>query len=310
MRRTSEWIDRTSARHISRYRLWLSLLVFFEVLSCAACSSSYARDGRSQGAAALAAPVAADEVVRVKRVFDGDTVLLEDGRTVRYLGINTPEFQEPFYLKAKKLNESLVLGKEIRLEFDRENSDGHDRLLAYVYVGAEMVNARLVQEGLAHAFFIGTNGRYRALLLQRQTEAQQHKVGIWSARGRVRDLKITNAHPTDPTKDDRYPSYVRIANLSNAPIRLAGYVLSSEGGHRYTFPDVSLEPGRTVIVSGGSGPDGVDARGQLVVHWSTNNPVWDPKEDTAFLTDPNGNLVDTFHYKGKRVRRSKSRSSN
>ena len=27
----------------------------------------------------------------VKRVNDGDTILLEDGRNVRYLGINAPE---------------------------------------------------------------------------------------------------------------------------------------------------------------------------------------------------------------------------
>jgi hypothetical protein len=115
-------------------------------------------------------------------------------------------------------------------------------------------------------------------------------------------------HPVDSTKDDQYPSYVRIANVSNVSKKLAGYVLSSEGGHRYLFPDVSVDPGYTVIVSSGSGPDGVDAKGQLVVHWSTQGPVWDPREDTAFLTDPSGNLVDTFHYKGKRVRRSASRS--
>ena len=308
MRRTSEWIDRTSARHISRYRLWLSLLVFFEVLSCAACSSSYARDGRSQGAAALAAPVAADEVVRVKRVFDGDTVLLEDGRTVRYLGINTPEFQEPFYLKAKQLNESLVLGKEIRLKFDQERADGRDRLLAYVYVGDELVNARLIQDGLAHAFFIGPNRKHNALLLRFQADAQQRGVGIWSDRGRARDLKITNVHPVDPTKDDRYPSYARIANLSQAAIGLAGYVLSNERGQRCVFSDVSVDPGYTLIASSGRGSDGVDSRGQLVVYCS--ELAWDPSEDTAFLTDPRGNLQDTFHYKGKRVRRSKSRSSN
>ncbi|MBI2883208.1 MAG: thermonuclease family protein [Candidatus Methylomirabilis oxyfera] len=260
--------------------------------------------------AVLSAPGAADELVRVKRVYDGDTILLDDGRTVRYLGVNTPEYQEPFYLKAKRLNESLVMGREVRLEFDQERADGRDRLLAYVYVGDEMVNARLVQEGLAHAFFIGPNRKHHALLLRLQAEAQQRKVGIWSARGRVRDLKITNVHPADPTKDDRYPSYVRITNVSNVTIKLAGYMLSNEAGQRYVFPAVSMDPGYTVIVSGGSGPDGLDPRDQLVVHWPTQGSVWDPSEDTAFLTDPGGSLVDRFHYKGKRVRKSTSRSGN
>ncbi len=293
---------------MSWYRLRLSIFVLIGVLSCTSCSSAYTRDERGQGAVAITAPGAPEELVRVRRVYDGDTVLLEDGRKVRYLGINAPEFQEPFYLKAKRLNESLVMGRDIRLEFDQERTDSYGRVLAYVYAGNEMANARLVQEGLAHAFFIGPNRTHHALLLRLQAETQQRKVGIWSARGRVRDLKITTVHPVDPAQDDQYPSYVRIANLSNATINLAGYVLSNEAGQRYVFPNVSVDPGYTVIVSSGSEPNGVNARAQLVVYWSTQGPVWDPNEDTAFLTDPSGNLEDRFHYKGKRVRRPSSRS--
>ncbi len=308
MTRHSKRIDRLLTFRMSWYRLWPSLLVLIGVLSFTSCSSGFERHTHGEDVAALAAPSAPEELVRVKRVYDGDTVLLEDGRKVRYLGINAPEFQEPFYLKSKRSNESLVMGREIRLEFDQERTDSYGRVLAYVYAGNEMVNARLVQEGLAHAFFIGPNRKHHAKLLRLQAEAQQRKVGIWSARGRVRDLKITTVHPVDPTQDDQYPSYVRIANLSNATIKLAGYVLSNEAGQRYVFPDVSVDPGYTVIVSSGSGPDGVDARGQLVAHWSTQGPVWDPSEDTAFLMDPSGSLVDRFHYKGKRVRSSAPRS--
>ncbi len=306
MIRRSRSINRLPAFRMSWYRLWLSLPVLIGVLSFTSCSSGFERHAHGEDVAALAAPSAPEELVRVKRVYDGDTILLEDGRKVRYLGINAPEFQEPFYLKAKRFNESLVMGRAIRLEFDQERTDSYGRVLAYVYMGTEMVNARLVQEGLVHAFLIGPNRKHHALLLRLQAEAQQRKVGIWSARGRVRDLKITTVHPVDLNQDDQYPSYVRIANLSNATIKLAGYVLSNEAGQRYVFPDVSVDPGYTVIVSSGSGTDGVDARGQLVVHWSTQGPVWDSVEDTAFLKDPSGRLVDTFHYKGKRVRRSSS----
>lgn len=290
---------------MSRHRLRLSLIALIGVLSC---SSGLERHAYGEGVATFTASTSADELVRVKRVYDGDTILLDDGRIVRYLSINAPEFQEPFYLKAKRFNESLVLGREIRLEFDRERADGRDRVLAYVYVGNEMVNARLIQNGLAHAFFIAPNRKYSALLLRLQAKAQQRKDGIWSAMGLARDLKITNIHSVDPTKDHKYPSYVRIANLSHVPIRMAGYVLSSEGGRKYRFPTVSVDPGYTIIVSSGSGPDGVDVRGQLVVHWFTQDSVWDPREDTAFLVDPSGNLVDTFHYKGKQVRKSSSYS--
>ncbi len=290
---------------MSRHRLWLAIPVLIGVLSCTSCNGGVERQAHGE---TLAPPPAPGELVRVKRVYDGDTVLLEDGRTVRYLGINTPEYQEPFYLKAKRLNESLVQGQEIRLEFDQEKADGRDRLLAYVHVGNEMVNAKLIQEGLAHAFFIGPNRQHNALLLRLQAEAQQRKIGIWSGRVRVRDLKITNVHPTDPARDDPYPSYVRIANLSNAAIGLAGHVLSNERGQQCRFPDVSVDPGYTVIASSGSGSDGVDSRGQPVVRCA--GLIWDSVEDTAFLKDPTGSLVDTFHYKGRRVRKSPSRRGN
>src|SRR5574337_1764228 len=283
MTRRSKWVERLRPWRMSWRRLSLPMLVLIEVLSCAACNTSYARDELGQGAAALTAPVATDELVRVKRVYDGDTVLLEDGRTVRYLGINAPEFQEPFYLKAKRSNESLVMGRNIRLELDQERTDGYGRVLAYVYAGNEMVNARLVQEGLAHAFFIGPNRMHHALLLRLQAEAQQRKVGIWSARGRTGDLKITNVHPADPTKDNQYPSYVRIANLRNSTLRLANYVLSNEAGRRCSLPDVSIDPGYTVLISSASGPESVNSRGQLIVYCT--ELIWDLREDTAFLFD-------------------------
>ena len=249
-------------------------------------------------------PATADELFRVKQVYDGDTVLLEDGRKVRYLGINSPEFQEPFYLKAKRFNESLVLGKEIRLEFDQEGADSYNRILAYVYVGDQMVNARLVGEGLAHVFFIGPNRKHNALLLQSQAAAKQRRVGIWSARARPKDLKITNVHLADPDMPDPYAPYVRIANLSNGSIRLSGYRLSNESGQKYLFPDIAINPGYTVIVASTEGKDGIDEKGQMLVHWPTQGSVWDTREDTAFLIDPSGDIVDTFHYKGKRIRPS------
>jgi endonuclease YncB( thermonuclease family) len=245
--------------------------------------------------------VTADERVRVNRVYDGDTIVLEDGRKVRYLGINSPEFQEPFYLKAKRLNESLVLGKEIRLEFDQERVDAYHRILAYVYVGDQMVNARLVKEGLAHVFLIGPSHRHSALLLEAQAVAKQNRAGIWSARARPKDLKITNLHAADKDMPDPNAPYVRIANLSNGPVRMTGYVLSNESGQKYVFPEVRVDPGYTIIVSSAAGKDRVDDRGQLVVHWPAQSSAWDPREDTAFLTDPSGEIVDSFHYKGKRI---------
>jgi hypothetical protein len=85
---------------------------------------------------------------------------------------------------------------------------------------------------------------------------------------------------------------------------LAGYVLSNESGQRYRFPGVAIDPGYTVLVASTGGKDGIDERGQMVVHWPTQGSVWDTREDTVFLIDPSGDIVDMFHYKGKRIRSS------
>jgi len=46
----------------------------------------------------------------VTRVIEGDTIVLENGEKVRYIGIDTPEISqnECFALEAKKKNEELV----------------------------------------------------------------------------------------------------------------------------------------------------------------------------------------------------------
>lgn len=64
------------------------------------------------------------ETFRVVFVPDGDGLRLEDGRRVRYIGIDAPELHtcqgsaEPFADKAAAYNRRLVLGKRVRLERD------------------------------------------------------------------------------------------------------------------------------------------------------------------------------------------------
>ncbi|MBW2014138.1 MAG: thermonuclease family protein [Deltaproteobacteria bacterium] len=86
-------------------------------------------------------PLFAHEWFHVKWVNDGDTIVLADGRHVRYIGINSPEIDhennkaELFGYEAKKYNKTLVLSKMVRLEFDKETHDRYGRTLAYVFLG-------------------------------------------------------------------------------------------------------------------------------------------------------------------------------
>jgi len=112
---------------------------------------------------------AADVSYRVKRVIDGDTIELDTGERVRYIGIDTPETMkktggtwifdpEPYGVEAKEYNRTLTEGKEVKLEFDAEKTDKYGRLLAYVRTSDMiMVNRELLKKGFARILFIPPN---------------------------------------------------------------------------------------------------------------------------------------------------------
>jgi micrococcal nuclease len=128
-----------------------------------------------------------DREYQVTRVIDGDTIILETGETVRYLGIDTPEMGRKgtapeFYAReATRYNKNLVLLKKVRLEFDVEKKDHYGRLLAYVYVKNLFVNSELVRLGYARAMIKPPNLAHKDLLIKYQREAMGKEIGLWQA---------------------------------------------------------------------------------------------------------------------------------
>jgi micrococcal nuclease len=127
---------------------------------------------------------------QVTRVIDGDTVEVRiDGREdeVRYIGIDTPETVKPgtpvqcFGPQASALNHRLVEGRTVRLVFGRERRDVYGRLLAYVFVGGEFVNARLVRLGYARTLTIPPNVAHAGLFHRLARSAGREGRGLWGA---------------------------------------------------------------------------------------------------------------------------------
>ena len=127
----------------------------------------------------LSACTQPSEMAKVTRVIDGDTIVIEGGYHVRYIGIDTPEENEPYYLEAKQKNKDLVEGKKVWLEKDISDNDKYGRKLRYVYVGNTFVNAELVRQGYAYAKSYPPDIKYQVYLEAIETEAQQAKRGIW-----------------------------------------------------------------------------------------------------------------------------------
>ena len=124
------------------------------------------------------------EEALVVRVIDGDTVVIEGGERLRYIGMDTPESttqHECFGDEATARNRDLVEGRVVALETDVSNRDRFGRLLRYVYVDGVMVNELLVLEGFATASTFPPDVKYQERFLAAQTAAREAAVGLWSA---------------------------------------------------------------------------------------------------------------------------------
>ncbi len=128
--------------------------------------------------------------VQVVRVIDGDTIrvccVFGDRVTVRYVGVDTPEIHHPMIgveragKEASEANRKLVDGKTVRLEFDVQQVDRYNRLLAYVYLeDGTFVNAWLVENGYAMVMTVPPNVKHQELFLKLQQEAREEGRGLW-----------------------------------------------------------------------------------------------------------------------------------
>jgi micrococcal nuclease len=117
----------------------------------------------------------------VTQVLDGDTIKLKSGETVRYNGIDSPELNHLWAKEAKTKNSSLVLNKNIVIEYDTERVDSYGRLLAYVWVDGQFVNAILIEEGLAKYARISKAKelKYNLLFQNKERWAKERHNGIW-----------------------------------------------------------------------------------------------------------------------------------
>jgi endonuclease YncB( thermonuclease family) len=136
-------------------------------------------------APARSAPAGGGEAAVVRWVADGDTVILEDGRYLRYAGINCPEVAhdrdpaEPFGAAARSLNRELVADRQIRIVV--EGKDRYGRILGAVFLpDGTFVNQALVAAGLAYVLPSKESRSFVEPLLAAQREAMTTGRGFWA----------------------------------------------------------------------------------------------------------------------------------
>lgn len=136
------------------------------------------------------AEMAKSEKVRLKKIYDGDTLLLTDGRKVRLIGINTPELarkgkpSQPYAKKAKQKLKSLLSSSSILyLVYDKDKKDKYKRTLAYVYNADGLdIQAQMLLSGFAISIVVAANDKNLNCYRKLEKQARNKYVGIWKQK--------------------------------------------------------------------------------------------------------------------------------
>ena len=140
---------------------------------------------------------------RTVRVIDGDTLVLDDGREVRLVGIQAPKLPLgrpnyptwPLAEESKQALEQIAAGRRLALRYGGREIDRNGRALAHLYVegqagddGARWVQGEMLRRGLARVYTFADNRALAAELLAAERVARDARRGIWAlGYYRIRD---------------------------------------------------------------------------------------------------------------------------
>ncbi|KAM3106818.1 thermonuclease family protein [Phormidesmis sp. 146-33] len=123
---------------------------------------------------------------QVKRVSDGDTIVLKNGDKVRFCGIDAPESGQPFGRESKANLQKLIdaaRGQVMVMETDR---DRYGRIVGEVFVktsGSEekYLNGEQVRSGLAYEYKkYSKSCPNRDAISTSEQRAKSERKGVWS----------------------------------------------------------------------------------------------------------------------------------
>jgi endonuclease YncB( thermonuclease family) len=128
-----------------------------------------------------------DEQAQIDYVIDGDTVVLQDKRHVRLIGINTPELghddkrPEPGAEAAYQSLNRLLMDQNVQLVFGKERLDKYGRTLAHVYLNNGLnIQAEMLINGLAMPLRIAPNLSMADCYASASAIAKQEEIGLWA----------------------------------------------------------------------------------------------------------------------------------
>lgn len=114
-----------------------------------------------------------EKLYTVKRVVDGDTLIIDNNQEVRLANIDAPEKGLCGFEEAKQSLEKIALGKQIAIE--GKTNDKFGRLLVSAWLKGELVNEKMVKSGWVRYVSQGGNKQ----LSEIDDEVEKQKLGIY-----------------------------------------------------------------------------------------------------------------------------------
>ncbi|MBS3075974.1 thermonuclease family protein [Candidatus Pacearchaeota archaeon] len=209
----------------------------------------------------------------VTKVIDGDTIKAEiDGTeySIRLLGINTPEKGMPYSKEAVKFLKSLE-EKNVELLRDKENTDRYNRKLRYVFYKENLINAEILQKGLATSFMLNEL-KYETKLKDAENFAIKNKIGIWKESGEVCAfcVELSELNPEN--------EYFIIKNSCDFSCNLTGWVVKDDANHFFYLAYIGAFE---------------------ELRYNSKIDIWNNEGDRFFMRDNNGDLVIFWEYVNK-----------
>lgn len=125
---------------------------------------------------------------RVVEIVDGDTLIFQDGREVRLVGIQAPKLPLgrrnfvtwPLADISKSALTTLALYKTLTLSYGGRRVDRYDRLLAHLHDPEDVwIQGELLRRGMARVYSFNDNRALVPEMLSIEVKARNARRGIW-----------------------------------------------------------------------------------------------------------------------------------
>ena len=190
---------------------------------------------------------------QVIQITDGDTIKTNTPQTLRLLGINTPEKNQPFYQEAKDFLTQKIEDKTIQIE--SHGTDRYRRTLAYIFLKNQNINAQILSNGLATLYYYDKDSHYEELK-KAEEFARLNNLGIWKKSPDSHCIKITEFKTSEPEsltlqnncnyqidltyKDDATHIYKATIDPNSSYTKTFSHIWNTDGDSIYAYDNKGL----------------------------------------------------------------------